>query len=328
MGAEGAIFPEQVNWYGLCATVDHGWTNTTGLPVPQIKYLFSNQLEVGLIMLEHCRFTGANVAPYLDFCDQTLRFYNDFYRENEEGKMVLEPSNALETYHPVRDPADAIAGLEALLERLLALPEEVVGAKRQQRWAALQARLPALPTRVVYGRTVLAAARTTSPIHNCELPQLYPVFPYGRFGLEKPGLQMAIDTALYTVETEQQLSHISWQNAGIAYARLGMKAQTFEFLKRKLADGPHRFPAFWGPGHDWTPDHNWGGSGLIQLQEMLLQTPGRQILLFPCWDANLDVDFKLHAPFGTVVDVSLRNGSVVRLVVDPPERLADVQVLL
>ena len=19
-----------------------------------------------------------------------------------------------------------------------------------------------------------------------------------------------------------------------------------------------RFPSFWGPGFDWTPDHNWG----------------------------------------------------------------------
>ncbi len=38
---------------------------------------------------------------------------------------------------------------------------------------------------------------------------------------------------------------------------------------------------FWGPGYDWTPDHNWGGSGMIGLQEMLLQTNGNLILLFP-----------------------------------------------
>ena len=48
-----------------------------------------------------------------------------------------------------------------------------------------------------------------------------------------------------------------------------------------MADGPFRFPAFWGPGYDWAPDHNWGGSGMIGLQEMLLQAVGEKIHLFP-----------------------------------------------
>ncbi len=67
---------------------------------------------------------------------------------------------------------------------------------------------------------------------------------------------------------------------------------------------------------------------MLQLQEMLMQTEGRTILLFPCWDPVLDVDFKLHAPFDTVVEVCLRNGVVERLDVTPESRRADVQVLL
>jgi hypothetical protein len=31
-----------------------------------------------------------------------------------------------------------------------------------------------------------------------------------------------------------------------------------------------RFPAFFGPGHDWMSDHKWGGSGMVSMQEMLL----------------------------------------------------------
>ena len=180
----------------------------------------------------------------------------------------------------------------------------------------------------MHGKTVLAAAATMSEIHNSELPQLYPVFPYGLYGIGKPDLQVAIDTARHTVETEQQLSHISWQNIGISYARLGMQAEAFEFLKRKMADGPHRFPAFWGPGHDWTPDHNWGGSGMIQLQEMLMQTEGTAIRLFPCLDPAIDVEFKLQAPFATEVEVSLKNGRIEKLQVRPRQRLADVVVML
>ena len=61
-----------------------------------------------------------------------------------------------------------------------------------------------------------------------------------------------------------------------------------------MENAPRRFPTFWGPGHDWVPDHNWGGSGMIGLQEMLLQTNGNKILLFPAWPKDWDVQFKVN----------------------------------
>jgi hypothetical protein len=45
-GVDGTHYPEQIGIYGLCPTCDHGWGNTTGLPVPQIRYHFSSQLEM------------------------------------------------------------------------------------------------------------------------------------------------------------------------------------------------------------------------------------------------------------------------------------------
>ena len=116
------------------------------------------------------------------------------------------------------------------------------------------------------------------------MPELYAVFPFGQYGLGKPDLQVAIDTARLAPETDEQLTHISWHQQGIQYARLGMVPEAMEFLLRKLGNAEQRTPVFWGPGHDWTPDHNWGGSGMIQLQEMLLQAEGDKIYLFPCWD--------------------------------------------
>ena len=61
---------------------------------------------------------------------------------------------------------------------------------------------------------------------------------------------------------------------------LGLTDEAVRLSALKLADGPFRFPAFWGPGYDWAPDHNWGGSGMIGLQEMLLQAVGEKIHLF------------------------------------------------
>ena len=71
--------------------------------------------------------------------------------------------------------------------------------------------------------------------HNCEIPESYTVFPYGQYGIGKPELQVAIDTARYAPETEEQKTHISWHQQGIQYARLAMLPEALDFLCRKRA---------------------------------------------------------------------------------------------
>jgi hypothetical protein len=119
----------------------------------------------------------------------------------------------------------------------------------------------------------------------------------------------------------------SWHQDGIFFARMGMTEEAADFNTRKLADSERRFPTFWGPGHDWVPDHNWGGSGMIGLQEMLMQTIGDKIVLFPAWPKDWDVNFKLHAPKSTSVECSFENGEITSLKVLPESRSKDVHVL-
>ncbi len=104
----------------------------------------------------------------------------------------------------------------------------------------------------------------------------------------------------------------------------GLTDEACTLNSRKWADGSHRFPAFFGPGYDWTPDHNWGGSGMIGFQEMLIQTSGDSIYLFPAWPLDRDISFRLHAPGRTVVEAELRGGKVVDLKVTPSSRLKDI----
>jgi len=75
---------------------------------------------------------------------------------------------------------------------------------------------------------------------------------------------------------------------------------------------------------DARPDMDHGGSAMVQLQEMLLQTPGDQLNLFPAWPKEWDVDFKLHAPRQTTVEGILRGGKLVSLKVTPKSRKKDV----
>ena len=65
---------------------------------------------------------------------------------------------------------------------------------------------------------------------------------------------------------------------------------------------------------------------MIGLQEMLMQTNGDRILLFPAWPKEWNVHFKLHAPGQTVVEAELKEGKVVKLQVTPEERKKDVVI--
>ena len=106
------------------------------------------------------------------------------------------------------------------------------------------------------------------------------------------------------------------------------KAQERAIYKLANTAAPQaRFPAFFGPGHDWLPDHNWGGAGMVGIQEMILAPapgPNGKLHLFPAWPKDWDVDFKLHAPGPTIVAGVLRGGKLESLNVTPAARAQDI----
>ena len=66
---------------------------------------------------------------------------------------------------------------------------------------------------------------------------------------------------------------------------------------------------------------------MIGLQEMLMQTDGKKIMLFPAWPKNMDVHFKLHAPYNTTVEAEIKNGKLINLNVIPAFRKKDVEIM-
>jgi hypothetical protein len=85
-----------------------------------------------------------------------------------------------------------------------------------------------------------------------------------------------------------------------------------------------RFPAFWGPNYDWVPDQDHGGVNMRALQNMLIQTEGKKILLFPAWPSSWDVEFKVHAPENTIIEGKLKSGKLTHLKVAPKNRQKDI----
>jgi hypothetical protein len=340
---KGACFAEQLENFGLPNCTEYGWKRPADFDKgieynAWLEYEWDTVLEFCFMMLETERYAGNNIREYIPFIESCLRFFNEHYqylaskrsRKNLDGNghLVIFPGSAAETYKMAYNPNSTIAALRTVLTRLLELPQQYLTDSSRTQWQQLLSRIPPISFRQMGNYTTIAPAKLWERVNNTECPQLYPVFPWGIYGVGKPGLDTAINTFKHDTDAIKFRSHVGWKQDNIFAARLGLTNEALQLTTRKLQNSGRRFPAFWGPGYDWTPDHNWGGSGMIGLQEMLLQTDGKKIFLFPAWPKDQDVHFKLHAPYNTTVEASVVNGKVQSIIVIPEERKKDVIDLL
>ncbi len=112
----------------------------------------------------------------------------------------------------------------------------------------------------------------------------------------------------------------------MAYLGLTNDVRRAIVSRARSHDPAERFPAFWGPNFDWTPDQDHGGVLMKALQSMLLQSDGRKIYLFPAWPRDWDVEFKLHAPQQTTIEGIYRDGKIASLRVTPKSRRQDLVI--
>jgi hypothetical protein len=121
-----------------------------------------------------------------------------------------------------------------------------------------------------------------------------------------------------------------WSQYDVVAAFLGRTEKAKELLINRATplDSVCRFPAFWGPNWDWTPDQDHGSNILICLQAMLMQTKGDSILLFPAWPKDWDVAFKIHAPQRTIITGRIKQGAIQNLATIPKKRRKDVESLI
>jgi hypothetical protein len=342
-GHGGACFTEQMENYGLPDYAEYGQNRPAGFDKgleynAWLEYLWDTVFEFCLMMLEEERYTGKDISDKLPFIESCLQFFDEHYqylakqRGNKSldgnSKLILYPGSGAETFKMTYNSTSTIAALQTITKRLLELPARYVTDEKKKRWEALLNRIPGISFSDFYGHTTIAPAKTWERVNNTESPQLYPVFPWGMYGVGKPGLDTAINTWRYDTNVIKFRSHVGWKQDNIWAARLGLTNEAWRLTLLKLQNSERRFPVFWGPGFDWVPDHNWGGSGMIGLQEMLLQTDDKRILLFPAWPKNIDVHFKLHAPYNTTVESELKGGKVISIKVLPEERRKDVEVML
>ena len=263
------------------------------------------------------------------------------------------PGQALETWQcksvpPTRatcvtNPMPQVAGLHALLPRLLKLNETVVPnsgatANLKAKWQTLAQRVPELPVGPCMqgagkgiSTCLLPGAQLPPSTSNAENADLYAVHPF-----RVVGLYTNRSLGITTYENRKFRGETGWSEDFMDSALLGLANETASAAIAHAIVAPYSgyrwvgFQAGIGAGGPIT-DH--GGVATAGLRYMLMQSglsvdgvPSKKIVLFPAWPCkDWAVKFKLHAPGLTTVEGFYDGaGAISGFRVSPPERKADV----
>lgn len=343
-GHGGACFTEQTELFAFPNLMEYGSKRPADFDPgveynAWLEYCWDTVLEFCDMILMSARYDGTDITPYLPLIDESLTFFDEHYRYlagrrgakklDGDGKLILFPGSACETYKMTNNASSTIAGLKRVTADYVDYLSERGDTAAVRKWTAFGNVIPDIPFRTVDGKEMISPAKTWERVNNIETPQLYPVFPWRMYGVtvgDSTGYERAVNTFRHDPDALKFRSTKGWKQDNIWAAALGLTDEAFALNSEKWADGQHRFPAFLGPGYDWTPDHNWAGAAMIGVQEMLLQTDGdgRKITIFPAWPADKDISFRLHAPHNTTVEATLTGGEVTHLRVTPENRIQDI----
>lgn len=351
LDVDGVLFHESTDVYGLIAACADG----SGLGnCEHLTYHFTSSLEFAYMMLENYRFHGKELKNSMPMIMGVLKLYDNLYQKinlknsgkqlDKTGKLVIYPGNSCEYAGGTTNHADAVAGLMALTNGLLSLKNDELTISEKKWLVSFKQRIPPIPVKMKNGKQVIAIADSLEKIHNPnEFPQLYTMFPFQVYGMGLPGLDIARNTWYHGADNDTiQKEFMCWKYPNIGVAMLGLTDEAKYYAVNKflyplksplMAAGGYgdcapfksRFPAFWVTYPFCAfPDMDHGGSAMIGLQEMLMQTPGDKIMLLPSWPKEWNVNFKLHAPGRTVVQGELKDGKLVNINVSPQSRLKDI----
>jgi len=328
---EGVFFPETMHFWGMHCNSNYGW-DRTGKPDGLtdntfIRYYWQGGLEFSMMLLDYFDLTqdmGFAQDTMMPLVSEVITFYDQHWKRDESGKIRFDPAGALETYHSAVNPLPEIVGIEQVAKRLLALPASLTTDTQCKQWRRLIEELPAVPMRELDGQKVLDAAESfEAKLRNDENIGLYAIFPYRMYGLAKPDFDLAKRS--YTHRMCRKIG--GYEYSGVMAACVGVTEDAVENVVTNFTSKHHdfRFPAFWSSTYyDWIPDQPQGGVTMTTLQLMLMQAQGKKIMLLPAWPREWDVEFKLYAPYQTVVEGKYSNGKIFVTKVQPQQREGDL----
>lgn len=335
LGLLGAYYPEMVYFWGDIPPVAYGWQpwneredKLQHHPIHKREWV--GGLEVACMMLdyyEHCGDEAFLTEKALPFTKEILLFFEQYYSVNESGVLVMHPAQALETWMDCTNPMPEVAGLHATVRSLKRLPGKFQTAELREFTGRIERKLPPIPLITSPdGKLMLAPGEKFARKTNIENPELYAVFPFRLISFDQSNCERGLEALKHRLH---RTAH-GWSQDDLFMAYLGDTDGARNYLteRARTKHTTSRFPTFWGPNHDWIPDQDHGGVLTKGVQSLVMQCDGKTIYLFPAWPDDWNCQFKLHAPYRTIIEGRVEEGRLVDLTVTPKEREKDVRVLL
>jgi len=335
--ARGVYFQETVNLAGLPGMGDFGW-GAKEYSEGYTRNIWQQALELTVLMQDYYEHTGDEKFlkdTLIPWANDALAFYDTRF-EKKDGRIRIEPTHAVETYWTgVVDDMPSVAGLHAVTAWLLKLPASQTSAADRSNWERIVKALPPLPKRTVDGVVMPDNAAAYNPERsNYESPDLYSVFPFRVYGLDRT--EQPITEAIAGWKKMPNPGHVCWYQTGVIAARLGLadgaKQDVVLRAKNRMARSDKsgsflRFPGYLGSPHDWCPDFDGPGNMMNTLQEMIVQPgPDGEILLTPAWPADWSAKFRLHAVGNVFVEGTIVKGRLTEWKTTPESAKARVKV--
>ena len=360
--ASGAAFwPEYTSMFGTTHSQSYGCNRAADAKAASEPAWYSEDrwnhfnvqgaLDAVMLMLDHHAHTQDDAAfvTHGGMAVASVEFFRQRWQTNgldSSGHIIIYPTQAVETDQCPGWPVDkgdcctndmpTVAGLRAVLPRLLALPAALLaqlGADGAMvaAWRTFAAQLPPLPTAA--DGTLLSCAAAPNHTANVENPELYAVHPFrslSRGNLPASYLgpaRLAFGDAKFPADT-------GWNQMAMDAALLGLAGKARDLVLARARTPPaagYRFPAFMPHEQDYPPSSDHLAVFSNALTYMLMQSSTSPddaeagVVLLPAWPCAWDVAFKLHAPQQTVITGELANGTLT-FNVQPPARRAAVTV--
>ena len=218
-GIDGVVMPETMTPWGTWGAADYGYAaeraDTHALRPRRadhhpfigpddrhalcgyLRRHFSGALELVALGLDLHAATGDDEflrEEVVPLARTFLAFYRGYFRTHgHDGRLVLAPAQALETWQAASDPLPEVAALRWVISGLLDRQAAGFPAVEQAELRAWLSKLPELPARL-HGERFLLPATSYDLNLNCENPELYAVFPFRLIGVGKPDLAVGLAT--------------------------------------------------------------------------------------------------------------------------------------
>ncbi len=302
LGCRGIYMPVELGPEGLiCSMFFHGQK--------------SNASFAAVNLLMHIRYTrdldyARKVYPYLS---EAAAFWED-YLVHEDGRYVIYNDDIHERSMDKKNPILSLGFVRMLLEALLELSVELdMDKEKRGTWKRILENLIPYPVMERNGRRVFRLTEEGMDWNDRNSLAVQHVYPAGMIGLDSEPELLA--TAWDTIDEMQRWSDFNaFPTYYAAAARVGYKPEVL--LERlRLECEASGLPNL---------SLHHGGGGIedasavpVALQEMLLQSRGGVVRLFPAWPKDRPVSFcRLRAEGAFIISASLAGGEVEYAVID------------